>query len=725
MNETSLTAEIETLLNDFTIQAKITNDPLQIRLHEICLHLLTLTDKQKAQNAVHSIIKTGLIILQDLNLDFTSVIGYSLHVALKESIITIDEIKQIFHPDVVQLVDGLQKISKLDTAKYSNHTDNFIKLLLTISDDLRVILIKLAERVYQMRNINSYDDEFQKKIATEASELYTPIAHRIGLYKIKSDFEDLCMQYLSPDKYNSIKEKLSTIQKDLDTYIADFIAPLNVKLLDNGINCSVFGRVKSVPSIWKKMQAQAVEFDKVYDLFAIRIIINCEIESEKADCWKAYSLVTEEYTPNPKRLRDWITVPKSSGYESLHTTVIGPEGKWVEVQIRTKRMNEIAEKGFASHWRYKDQKKNQSQTELFSLIREALEKPASSKNSTSKEKKQLYTDEIYVFTPKGDLKKLHSGYTVLDFAYEIHSDIGSACTGAVVNDKMVPLKHVLFNGDTIKIITTKNQKPNHSWLDFVNSPKAISKIKHTLKAEEFKDADEGKEIIKHKFENFELEFNDINLNKLATFYKCENTIEMYQLMGEGKLDATKIRKALLSTEKEESSKQSISSEPENTFSNSKATSNKSDYLQIDNQSASYGYMYSQCCNPVPGDKIFAFVTVTKGIKIHKTNCPNARELIIKFPYRVIEAQWKNISNSTSFTANLKISGHNTLGIANKITKLISNELHLNMRSIKIEELPGNRFEGTIGIYINSIEHLNKVIARIKKIKEVVSVQKLD
>lgn len=724
MHNNTLPTDIEKYIKDFFVNTKIDDKTIQLLILDICKQLFISSEKKKAQTAIESIIQTGLIITNEINLDQTSVICFAINVAMKEAAITKEESKQIFDTEKMQLVSSLQKIESLDTSKYCNQTDNFIKLLLTISDDLRVILIKLSERIYQMRNIFRFEKEYQKKIAMEVSALYAPIAHRIGLYKIKSEFDDLCMQYFSPDNYFAIKEKLTSIEKELANYIIDFIAPINKKLFENGLKCNVFGRVKSVPSIWKKMQTQAVEFEKVYDLFAIRVIVDSDIENEKSDCWKVYSLITEEYTPNPKRLRDWITIPKSSGYESLHTTVIGPEGKWVEVQIRTHRMNEVAEKGFASHWKYKDSKKKENKTEIFSLIREALEKPAGLKASPSKEKKQLYSDEIFVFTPKGDLKKLHTGYTVLDFAYEIHSDIGGTCTGAVVNDKMVPLKHVLNNGDTVKIITTKNQKPNHSWLDFVKSSKAISRIKHALKAEEYKDAEEGKAIIKHKIENLGLSFDDQNLLKLSEFYKCENTLEMYQLMGEGKLDATKIKKALL-TDKEEQVKLNETETSEYSVISPKILSTKGDYLIIDNQAISYGYLYSQCCNPIPGDKIFGFITVSKGIKIHKTNCPNAKELVVKFPYRVVEAQWKNLNDVTTFTANLRITGHNAIGIASKLTKLISDELKLNMSSIRIDELGGGMFEGTIGIYINSRDNLDKVIFRLRKIKEIVSVQRMD
>ena len=407
--------------------------------------------------------------------------------------------------------------------------------------------------------------------------------------------------------------------------------------MENHFDCEIKSRVKSIPSIYRKMQVQKVEFEKVYDLFAIRIIINNTVENEKADSWKVYSLVTDIYTPNPRRLRDWISFPKSSGYESLHTTVIGPEGKWVEVQIRTRRMDEIAEKSTAAHWKYKSGTQK-AETSFYQALRELLEKPAGpvKVDSVSMDKRALYSDEIFIFTPKGDLKKLKAGYSVLDFAFEIHTDVGSTCTGAIVNGSIVPLKHMLKNGDTVKILTSKNQKPNHDWLDYVKSPRVIARIKHALKMETYKEAEWGKEIIKNKVTQMDLEFTDTVVNKLVDYFSCGNIIELYQRFGEGKLDPLKIKKALMekvpeaAPAKEESFPERVS----------EVLTGKQDYIIIEKDLSSVHYQFAGCCKPVPGDTIFAFVSVTKGIKIHKTNCSNARQLITRYPYRILEARWK-------------------------------------------------------------------------------------
>jgi len=542
---------------------------------------------------------------------------------------------------LLDFISGLRKIERLDTTKSVSNAENFIKLLLTLSEDIRVILIRLAIQLYDLRHINGFSSEKQQLIAGETAMIFIPIAHRIGFYTIKTEMEDLLMQFNDPETYRFIGEKLAETQKARDKYVADFIRPIEERLRENHFDCEIKSRVKSIPSIYRKIQVQKVEFEKVYDIFAIRIIINKTVENEKADCWKVYSLITDIFTPNPRRLRDWISFPKSSGYESLHTTVIGPEGKWVEVQIRTRRMDDIAEKSVAAHWRYKSGTKK-DETAFYSALRELLEKPAGSvkEKTISKDKRALYSDEIFIFTPKGDLKKLKSGYTVLDFAFEIHSDVGSTCTGAIVNGKIVPLKHTLKNGDTVKILTSKNQKPNRGWLDFVQSPRVIARIKHALKMETYKESEWGKEIIKNKVSQMGIEFSDTVVNKLVDFFSCASFLELYQRFGEGKLDPLKIKKALTEKApdtvpaKEESFPERVS----------EVLTGKQDFIIIDKHLNSVHYHFAGCCKPVPGDTIFAFVSVTKGIKIHKTNCSNARQLITRYPYRILEARWKDIAD---------------------------------------------------------------------------------
>jgi GTP pyrophosphokinase len=470
------------------------------------------------------------------------------------------------------------------------------------------------------------------------------------------------------------------------------------------------------------MIAQKVEFDKVYDLFAIRIILDNTIEDEKSDCWKVYSLVTDIYTPNPRRLRDWITLPKSTGYESLHTTVIGPEGKWVEVQIRTRHMDDIDEKSIAAHWKYKSTGKTDGQTEFYAAIREMLENPvpSSPEMDISREKKELYRDEIFIFTPKGDLKKLKAGYTVLDFAYEVHTNIGSTCTGAIVNGTMVPLKHVLKNGDTVKILTSRNQKPSHNWLEFVKSPRVQTRIRHALKMETYKDSDAGKEILKNKVTQLGMEFTDLVINKLVDFFSCENYLDLYQRFGEGKLDPLKIKKAIAepeikvqpgATPKEESFPERIS----------EVISGKKDFIIIDRKIDSIHYEFAKCCNPIQGDNIFAFVSVTQGIRIHKTTCPNAHDLISRYPYRIMEARWKAVGTEKNFTANLVVTGKFSKDIVTKLTQVLTNEMKVSVRSTRVTTHPDETYTCEIGVLINSTVRLDVVIRRLLKLKEVESV----
>ncbi|MGA3015278.1 MAG: TGS domain-containing protein, partial [Bacteroidales bacterium] len=539
---------------------------------------------------------------------------------------------------------------------------------------------------------------------------------------IKTELEDLVMKYSEPVTYSQIQQKIQETQKDRDRYTSEFIRPIEERLKENGFVCEIKSRVKSVPSIYRKMIAQKVEFDKVYDLFAIRIILDNTIEDEKSDCWKVYSMITDIYTPNPRRLRDWISFPKATGYESLHTTVIGPEGKWVEVQIRTRHMDDIAEKSIAAHWKYKSAVKTDGQTNFYAAIREMLENPvpALPEMDISREKRELYRDEIFIFTPKGDLKKLKAGYTVLDFAYEVHTNIGATCTGAIVNGTMVPLKHVLKNGDTVKILTSRNQKPSHNWLEFVKSPRIQNRIRHALKMEAYKDSDAGKEILKNKVTQLGLEFTDLVINKLVDAFGCDNYLDLYQRLGEGKLDPLKIKKVLMEPEikvqpgvpsKDESFPERIS----------EVMTGKKDFIIIDRKIDSIHYEFARCCNPIQGDNIFAFVSVTQGIRIHKTTCPNAHELISRYPYRILEARWKAVDTEKNFTANLVVKGKFSKDIVTRLTQILTNDLKVSVRSTRLKANPDNSYSCEIGILINSMVRLDDVMKKLLKMKEVDSV----
>jgi GTP pyrophosphokinase len=531
---------------------------------------------------VQMVLETVQIIIEDLNLGLESVLCCILKNVADKGKLSRDAIEHEFGKSVRTLIEGIHKLERLDTSKYTTNKENFIGLLFTLHDDIRVLLIRLAMRLYDMRHLSDYTCEKQGIVAGEINALYIPIAHRLGLYRIKNELEDRLMRFSNPVIYEQIERKLCETKDNRDQYTSDFISPVAMRLEENGFECEIKSRIKSIPSIYRKMMVQKVEFDKVYDLFAIRIIQNKTIENEAADCWKIYSLVTDIYSPNPGRLRDWISFPKSNGYESLHTTVIGPEGRWVEVQIRSRRMHEVAEKGYAAHWKYKSEDTAADRADLFSKIREQLEHPSrvSLESLITQEKKALYTDDIFVFTPKGDLKKLKVGYSVLDFAFEINSETGSNCTGAIVNGKMVPIKYTLVNGDTVKILTSKAQKPNKGWLDILKSPWNLARVKQALKIESPREPEPGKQA-------------------------AETPV--------------------------------VASFPENI---SRIKAGKEDYVIIDSSITSLHYQFAKCCDPAPGNSIFAFVSVTHGIKIHRTSCTNTHQLVTRYPYRVLEARWK-------------------------------------------------------------------------------------
>jgi len=629
---------------DFNLESLLDFDALRsgkTNLRKAFSLMLNHVDPNQENDYAQMVLDTARILVEELNLGLDSVQCLMLKNIVDKKALPQERIENDFGKPVMGLIEGIHKLERIDTAKYNTNPENFIGLLLTLSPDIRVLLIRLGMRLYDIRHLSGYRTEKQRLIAGETQALYIPIAHRLGLYRIKHEMEDRVMHFNDPQTYDAILKKLSETKDDRDQYATEFIKPIQQRLIENNFDCELKSRIKSIPSIYRKMKLQKVDFEKVYDLFAIRVILNKNIENDAADCWKIYSIVTDIYAPNPRRLRDWISFPKPNGYESLHTTVIGPGGRWVEVQIRTRRMDEIAEKGFAAHWRYKTQGKPEVKTDLYAGIRELLENSshASLEKTISREKKALYSDEIFIFTPKGDLKKLKAGHSVLDFAYEIHSEIGSTCTGAIVNGKMAPLRHILQNGDTVKIVTSKLQKPNPGWLEIAKSPRNIARIKHALKMESYKAADWGKEIIKNKVAQLGYEFSDILVNKLVTYFGCENILALYQRFGEGKADTLKIKKALLEPtpgslqpvpEKEESFPEVVS----------KVMAGKEDFVIIDPAITSLHYQFARCCNPVPGNPIFAFVSVNQGIKIHKTTCPNARQMITRYPYRVLEARWK-------------------------------------------------------------------------------------
>ncbi|HSH50335.1 MAG TPA: TGS domain-containing protein, partial [Bacteroidales bacterium] len=528
------------------------------------------------------------------------------------------------------------------------------------------------------------------------------------------------------ERYKEIIKKLKNTTSKRNRFIKKFISPIEKELKELNFQFEIKGRPKSVYSIWQKMKKQGVEFEEVYDIFAIRIILDSKPSKEKADCWRVYSIVTDFYQPNPKRLRDWISIPKSNGYESLHTTVVGPDKKWVEVQIRTRRMDEIAEKGYAAHWKYKGVKSERGIDGWMQKIREVLDSPSFNTTDVIDDiKLDLYNKEVFAFTPNGDLKTLKFGSTVLDFAYDIHSDIGNQCVGAKINNKNVTIKQVLNNGDQIEIITSKTQKPKNDWLNFVVTSKAKTKIKSTLREELFKEAEVGKELLKRRLKNWKIKFEDQLINKLLKYYKLKIPIDLYHLIATEKIDIAEIKTVILKIKEQENTDKQTQIEGKTTIvEEEKSTELPDDYLIIDDKIEHVDYKLAKCCNPVYGDSIFGFVTVSEGIKIHRTNCPNARQLLQKYNYRVIKAQWNKSSTTKSFQTIIKVSGIDDVGIVNKISNIISKDMNIRMRSISIESNDG-MFEGQIKLYVESTKHLDMLIRKLKKEKEILKVTRIE
>lgn len=662
------------------------------------------------------------IVAEEIGLGSTSIISALLYNIVEITNLTRGELEKRFGVHVLLILEGLSKISELDTEKTFYQAENFRKLLLNLASDVRVILIKLAERLNDLRNLNKLKRKEQLQIASETYYLYAPLAHRLGLYNIKTDLEDLSMKYIEKDTYNTISNKLKESTSARNKFIREFTLPLKEKLNKQGFDIEIKGRTKSIHSVWMKMKKQNVEFEEVYDIFAIRIVIASKPEREKADCWQVYSLVTDLYQPNPQRLRDWIAIPKSNGYESLHTTVVGPGGRWVEVQIRTSRMNEIAEKGYAAHWKYKEQGWSKGLDDWLSKMSEILETQETEQiDFIDYVKLNLYSDEIFVFTPKGDLKQLPAGSTVLDFAFDIHSDIGSACISGKVNNKNVPIRHNLQNGDQVEIVTSKNQKPKADWLNFVITSKAKTKIKQAVNEEKFKAAEAGKEILKRRFRNWKIQFSDDNIKRLLKFYKLKTSQDLYSLVAGEKINLPELKEVLCETENIEDAKLGTPVEkPEIKTSIPKYD----DYLIIENKVKGLDYKLAKCCNPILGDEIFGFVTINNGIKIHRVNCPNAPQLLSKYGYRVINTKWIPAQGTKSFETTIKISGIDDIGMVSRLSDVISREMRVNIRNISVNSNEG-LFEGTIKVFVMDTAHLDVLLHKIMRLKGVLKASRYD
>ncbi|MES2653685.1 MAG: bifunctional (p)ppGpp synthetase/guanosine-3',5'-bis(diphosphate) 3'-pyrophosphohydrolase [Bacteroidota bacterium] len=682
--------------------------------------------RKSGEPYIYHPIAVAQIAAEEIGLGTTSIVCALLHDVVEDTDITLEDIEREFGKKTARIIDGLTKISGVFDYNSSLQAENFRKMLLTLADDVRVILIKLADRLHNMRTMDFMPRQKQLKIASETIYLYAPLAHRLGLYAIKSELEDLSMKYLEPDTYKFIATQLNEKKAERNLFIRTFVEPINEILEEQGLTASVYGRPKSIHSIWNKMKKKNIPFEEVYDLFAIRIILDSAPEKEKADCWKAYSIVTDLYRPNPDRLRDWVSSPKGNGYESLHTTVMGPKGQWVEVQIRTQRMNEIAEKGFAAHWKYKESNNDNGLDQWIMKVREMLSNPeANALDFLDDFKMNLFSDEIFIFTPKGALLQLPLGATALDFAFEIHTDVGARCLGAKVNHKLVPLSYKLQNGDQVEIITSNKQVPKEDWLNIVVTAKAKSKIKSSLKEEKRKIADNGKETLERKLKSLKITYNTDNLNKLTYFFKLQSTQDLFIGVATGKIELKDL-KEYLASEKEVENRGSDYKTNDGQHIEallSKVKGPESDILLIGEDLQKIDYTLAACCNPIPGDDVFGFVTVNEGIKIHRTNCPNAAQLMANYGYRVVKAKW-NRQQELTFLTGLHIVGIDDVGLINNITKVISNDFKVNMRSITVDTNDGI-FDGSIKVFVNDKEHLDELILNLLEVKGVTGVTRFD
>lgn len=680
--------------------------------------------RKSGEPYIYHPLAVAQICAEEIGLGTTSIVCALLHDTVEDTELTLEDIDSKFGPKCAHIIDGLTKISGVFDHGTSLQAENFRKMLLTLADDVRVILIKLADRLHNMRTMEHMPREKQLKIASETIYLYAPLAHRLGLYAIKSELEDLSMKYTETATYKFIAQKLKETKAERRRFIREFIEPLKKALADHGLDAEVLGRPKSIHSIWTKMKKKGIPFEEVYDLFAIRIILDSKPENEKSDCWKAYSLVTDYYHPNPDRLRDWISSPKGNGYESLHTTVMGSKGSWVEVQIRTKRMNEIAEKGFAAHWKYKESSSDSGLDNWIRKVRETLSNPETNALDFIDEfKMNLFSDEVFVFTPKGQLVKLPNNATALDFAFEIHTDIGARCIGAKVNHKLVPLSYQLQNGDQLEIITSGKQKPKEDWLSIVVTAKAKSKIKASLKEHRRKVAEEGKEMLERKMNALKIPVNSNNLHKIAYFLKLASIQELYYQFATGKIELKHL-KSYLEAEKAVENKQPEKIENNNIDRLLRSVKSKAEAaLLIGEDLGQIDYKLATCCNPIPGDDVFGFVTVSEGIKIHRTNCPNAARLLSNFGYRVVKAKWTG-NREIAFLTGLKITGIDDIGVVNNITKVISSDLKVNIRSIMIDSNDGI-FEGSIMVYVRGTSHLDNLIKVLKQVSGILTVERFE
>jgi guanosine-3',5'-bis(diphosphate) 3'-pyrophosphohydrolase len=690
--------------------------------------LIARTPPQQKHLGMHLVlysIQLARMTVRELGMDALGVSSVLVMNCVELHSIPHQQVAKELGDRTARIVEELLKISNLDTSTISGQAENMRNLILTLATDFRVILVKIAERLFLMRESASLEEKEQIALSCEARFIYSPLAHRLGLYNVMSEMEDLSMSILEKDAYQSIDQKLKATNARRNKFIREFIQPVMEDLEKENLKVEIKGRPKAISSIWRKMKKQKVEFEEVYDKFAIRIIIDTDLKREKADCWRVYSIITDHYQPNPERLRDWISAPKSNGYESLHTTVVVPGGEWVEVQIRTRRMNEIAEKGLAAHWKYKGIKGQAGIDQWIEKVREALENSDVDANNLIEDLKlSQFSKEIFVFTPNGDLKKFPENATVLDFAFDVHTDVGASCVGARVNGKNVPIRYTLKNGDKVEILRSKNQKPKVDWLNVVVTSKAKSKIKLALKEEKLKESEHGKEILKRRFRNWKVEFDDNSVRKVIQHFKYRDAIDLYYDVATEKIDLLQIKELLTTASKNpETRPEKIGEEAVERIA-SVASRDPGDFLVIDDKVANVEYKLAKCCNPIHGDSIFGFVTIGSGITIHRMNCPNAQQLLSRYAYRVVKARWSQTEKGGYFQVTLQITGLDDLGIVSNISDVISRDLQVTMRSISIDSNDG-MFEGSITLFVKDTQHLEALIRKLRKIKGVMTIRRVE
>jgi len=670
--------------------------------------------------------------VEEIGLGVTSAICALLHDVVEDTEVSLDDIVREFGNSYAKIIDGLTKIGNVVDMKpgTTEQAENFRKILLTLAEDPRVILIKLADRLHNMRTLGSMSREKQLKIASETSYIYAPLAHRLGLYELKSELEDLSLKYTQPEVFDEIVQGLKEGKRERTRYVNEFIRPIREALEDDGFDFEIFGRPKAVHSIWNKMRTKHVAFEEVYDLFAIRIILKTPQEREKEDCWRVYSMITDVYRPSPERLRDWISVPKGNGYEALHTTVMGPGGRWVEVQIRSARMNEIAEKGLAAHWKYKEGTPNSAESKLdhFLLhLREMLQNPDTDTIDFLQDfKLDLFTEEIYIYTPTGDMRVLPKGATALDFAFDVHSELGARCIGAKVNYKLVPLSHVLKSGDQVEVITSSKQKPSEEWLQFVTTGKAKSRIKYYLKEEKRRIGEEGKDILQRKLSHLKVGLTQHNLHEMCVHYKKQSPLDLFYAIRVGGLDLRELKDFTVVGDKlfqpEKAKPEAAPALPVEEVKH-KAPAKGAELVIFGESSDKILYKLAQCCQPIPGDDVFGFVSSGEGLKIHRTDCKNAARLLANYGHRVVKTKWAK-NKEISFLSGVRITGLDDVGVIQKITNVLSGELKMNMRSLSIESNDGV-FQGTIMVYVHDRDELDELCDRLESLAGIQEVVRLE